>query len=196
MGRVGRPKEFDREVALMAAVETFWEKGYDGTSVQDLVDSMGIHRASLYDTYGSKQDLFREVLERYSAHLLDTMYGSLDAEPDVRETLGRFFDGFAEALCSSLQKGCLVVKTVVALGEELPATREQAAAHTAKIDRRFADLLRIGQRRGEIPRAIDADSFARHLRNTLYGLLVSAAVRRDPGQLREIVRWSLAPLGR
>ena len=66
---MARTKEFDRIEVLDRATDLFWEKGYESTSMQDLVETMGIGRASLYDTFGSKQELFAEVLERYADRL-------------------------------------------------------------------------------------------------------------------------------
>ena len=74
---MARTKEFDRDIVLRKAVAAFRERGFEGTSIQVLVDRMGIHRASLYDTYGSKEQLFREVLEDYADLVHSNYYGQV-----------------------------------------------------------------------------------------------------------------------
>ena len=193
---MGRPKEFDRDDALMRAVHTFWAKGYYGTSVQDLVDAMGIHRASLYDTYGSKQDLFREVMERYSSHVLETCFPQIDGEGAVLDRLRNFFHEVVDDLCGDPRQCCLVVRTVASVADDMPVALELSARHVARVDARLAALLEQGQERGELDPALDAASLARHLRNTLHGLTISAAPSRDPQELREMVEWALGAVSR
>ncbi len=193
-GAMGRPKAFDREQALGKAMDAFWTKGYEGTSVQDLVDTMGIHRASLYDTFGSKRDLFMEVIERYSAHVLDTFFSPLEGERGVRERLTAFFLSLAELSCSESSQGCLVVKTMVTHGDELPGAREHCLTHTACIEERFRAVLEQGQAAGEIAADAEVADLAKDLRNTLFGLWVSAAVVGDLEDLRGIARRAIQAL--
>jgi TetR/AcrR family transcriptional repressor of nem operon len=191
---MGRPREFDREQALGKAMDAFWTKGYEGTSVQDLVDTMGIHRASLYDTFGSKRDLFMEVIERYSAHVLSTVFSPLSSEAGVRERMTSFFLTIAERACSESGQGCLVVKTMVTHGDELPGAREKCLNHTASIEELFQAVLEAGQATGEIDEDADVADLAKDLRNTLFGLWVSAAVVGDLEDLRGIARRAILAL--
>lgn len=191
---MGRPREFDREQALGKAMDAFWSKGYEGTSVQVLVDTMGIHRASLYDTFGSKRDLFMEVIERYSAHILDTFFTPLEGRAGVRERLVSFFLCLAERACSESGQGCLVVKTMVTHGDELPGARERCLSHTRGIEERFRTALEQGQAVGEIAADADVAGLAKDLRNTLFGLWVSAAVVGDLEDLRGIARRAIEAL--
>lgn len=192
---MGRPKAFDRDEVLLKAVETFWDKGYERTSVQDLVDQMGIHRASLYDTYGSKQELFNEVLERYSSLTQDVIYGPLKTPGASRKSLEQFFDSIVHDLCTSLSQGCLMIKSILALEEKdhpemLPLVRK----HSQAVEELFRTVLERARDAGEIGGDHDLELLASYLRHHLYGLIVTAAVRRDEEYLKQIARYALSAL--
>ncbi|MCP3918385.1 MAG: TetR/AcrR family transcriptional regulator [bacterium] len=192
---MGRPKAFDRDEVLLKAVETFWDKGYERTSVQDLVDQMGIHRASLYDTYGSKQELFNEVLERYSKLTQEIIYGPLRSPGPPRKILEAWFESLARDLCHSYSQGCLMIKSILALEvkdhpEMLPLVRK----HTADVEAMFLDLLERAKALGEIGTDRDLTAIASYLRHHLYGLIVTAAIRREEEHLMDMVRLALTAL--
>lgn len=192
---MARPKEFDRELALMSAVRTFWTHGYGGTSIQSLVDAMGIHRASLYDTFGSKQALFEEVLKRYTEHVFATVFAPLASGDRPLQRLHEFFEDLCDQLCGSLEQGCLVAKSALATDEDLAPLRALIAGHTERLETTFRALLERARDGGELPDDCDPAALARYLRNTFFGLTVSAAVERDAARLKEVARLALAPLG-
>lgn len=105
----GRPRSFDPDVALDAAVLVFWEKGYDGTSLTDLTSAMGINRPSLYATYGNKRDLFLRAIDRYAATHGSRAFSALRLEPDNRIAVQRFFEASIDcALADGTPRGCLI----------------------------------------------------------------------------------------
>ena len=85
---MARQKEFDLDVALDKATQLFWEKGFESTSMQDLVDAMGINRASLYDSFGGKKELFEASMDRYSTWMRDEILRPLRKSRPVRKVLG------------------------------------------------------------------------------------------------------------
>lgn len=178
---MGRPKAFDRDQALALAVEAFRSRGYESTSIQNLVDSMGIHRASLYDTYGSKQELFLEVLGRYTENVRETLFVVLDPHGPAKETLRRFFDRAVEDLCADDGQACLMVRT--ALSPEAPWARDVVREHMDELDRRFRGVLEAGRKREELRQDLPVAATATFLRNSYEGLVVSSAVQSDPEQL-------------
>lgn len=105
----GRPRSFDTDAALDAAVLVFWEKGYDGTSLTDLTSAMGINRPSLYATYGNKRDLFIRAIDRYATTHGSRAFSALQLEPDNRLAVQRFFEASIDcALADGTPRGCLI----------------------------------------------------------------------------------------
>ena len=105
----GRPRSFDTDAALDAAVLVFWEKGYDGTSLTDLTSAMGINRPSLYATYGNKRDLFIRAIDRYATTHGSQAFSALQLEPDNRLAVQRFFEASIDcALAEGTPRGCLI----------------------------------------------------------------------------------------
>lgn len=106
---IGRPRSFDIDTALDAAVLVFWEKGYAGTSVTDLTSAMGINRPSLYATYGNKRDLFIRVIDRYASTYGGRAFSALRLEPHNRAAVQGFFDASIDcALADGTPRGCLI----------------------------------------------------------------------------------------
>ena len=89
---MGRSKAFNEELVLDKAIEVFWAKGYEATSIQDLVDAMGIQRGSLYGTFGSKQELFLKSLDRYSLVVVKDLLALLTSKTSALESIELFFD--------------------------------------------------------------------------------------------------------
>lgn len=106
----GRPRGFDKEAALMAAVEVFWEKGFDGASLDDLTGAMGINRPSLYNAFGDKRTLFLAALEAYGEKLGQPPLQAFQAEPDIRKAIADFLRVGLEGHIRSETdaKGCMM----------------------------------------------------------------------------------------
>ena len=112
----GRPRGFDPETALDQALRVFWEKGYEGASLTDLTEAMGINRPSLYSAFGNKESLFRKVLERYASGPASYVEAAL-AEPTARAVAVRLLEGSRELLgCSENPRGCLITQSALACG--------------------------------------------------------------------------------
>lgn len=171
---MGRPKAFDRNEALARAVQAFRTRGYESTSIQNLVDSMGIHRASLYDTYGSKQDLFLEVLGRYTENVRKTLFQLLDVEGSSTDVIRGFFQRAVEDLCADDGQACLMVRT--ALSPEAPWARDVVRNHMDELDRCFQRVLESGVQCRELRADLPVAATATFLRNSYEGLVVSSAV--------------------
>jgi TetR/AcrR family transcriptional repressor of nem operon len=188
---VARPKEFDVDVALMNAMVLFWEKGYDNTSLQDLVSCMGVHKRSMYDTFGDKRTLFLRALNRY-ADLTEAADRERVAEAgSALEALRVLFESSVEQ-SDARPSGCLIVNSATEV-----ALRDPEA--TARIERNFAEQLRLlkeiverGQQDGDIDRCHDAGVLATTLFNALLGLRVQARVVTDRGLLARMVQGVLA----
>jgi TetR/AcrR family transcriptional repressor of nem operon len=191
---MSRPKEFNRTEVLERAMELFWRQGFQGTSVQDLVDHMGIGRASLYGAFGSKDGLRDESIacyvERVGSHALE----ALRQPASPRSVLA----GFLDELLLHAERGdprcCLMTRTVLSSGPKDEMIRRRVAALLDQIEAALVDLLERGCGAGEFRADLCRRGTARHLLNTMQGMGVSAAARTDPGILADIVTVTLALL--
>ena len=166
-----RTKEFDPDVALGRALDAFWERGYEKTSMQDLVDRMGIGRRSLYDTFGDKHSLFLKALHRYAAEREAEQRATIDSAADARRALQALLETAVRG--GAIQhRGCLTVNTAT------EATVDDAES-CAVIQRQLTgsremlrEVIERGQREGSISAARDAATLTTVVFNAWLGLRV------------------------
>src|SRR5207244_9423107 len=112
-GMVGRPKEFDRDAVLVRARDVFWAKGYDGTSLDDLTEAMGLGRASLYNEFGDKHSLFIQALDRYRRERFAQITEALESASSARAGIEAVFRGTVKSLWADCdRRGCLLVNSI------------------------------------------------------------------------------------
>jgi len=191
---MGRPRQFDREEALNAATRVFIEFGYEATSIQHLVDAMGINRASLYDTYGDKETLFLEVLDRYDDWAYAELHACLEAQESKVEGLRSWFYRVVEQGSNRRHPGCLMVNSTVerALRDEDCAAR--AARNFRRSEEAYYGALVEAQRLGEISEDRNLRALARFLAGTIRGIRVSAKATGDYQTLKDIADIALSNL--
>jgi TetR/AcrR family transcriptional regulator, transcriptional repressor for nem operon len=187
-----RTKQFDRHAALDQAMELFWERGYNGTSIQDLVDHLGVNRQSLYDTFGGKDQLYHAALERYRSLAAHPLQKALEREGPVVEVLRRFFADFLDQFLDGNWKGCFMVNATTELAGQDEGVNRVCAANVRQLETAFAGLIARGQQAGEIDSARAPLPLARFLINTLNGMAVTAKATRDRKVLDQIVEVALA----
>jgi TetR/AcrR family transcriptional repressor of nem operon len=189
-----RPKSFDPDEALDRAMDLFWLRGYEGASVSDLLEAMRISRQSLYDTFGSKRDLFIRVVERYRATQLSRALALLDGKPphlDNVRAVVRFFEGLAgDERC----RGCLVANALVELGPHDGEVAGLLGETLAMLEDGLRSSLQQAQAAGELPAGKSPTALSRALTNSILGLAVSGKlpVRREV--LRDIHEGTLSIL--
>jgi TetR/AcrR family transcriptional repressor of nem operon len=191
-----RQREFDREEVLDRAVDVFWERGYEATSVQDLVDAMGIQRGSLYNTFGDKRTLFLAALKRYEQVQVSRVVEVLKRPGPVRDTIRSVLEGVVrdEAGCA-VRRGCLAVNTAVELGCLDPNVAARATAALRRVEDAFEQALRRAQEKGEIERTLDVRALARFFTSSLQGLRVMSKAGAEQGELRDVAEVTLRALG-
>ncbi|QHW32380.1 TetR/AcrR family transcriptional regulator [Paenibacillus rhizovicinus] len=191
---MARSKEFELNVVLDKAMDIFWRQGYEKTSIQELVDGMGIHRRSLYDTFGDKHQLFMDVLNRYNSisnsNITNRIYRSNSAKEAIRQ-LFEMLIGFEE----NQPKGCLIVNTAVELSLLDPEVAVKIQEQFYASEQLFYDLLAGGQHKGEIPEHYDAMDLSLYLHNAWVGLRVMVKTTEDKEKLNSIINTTLAFLG-
>ncbi|MFF5705124.1 TetR/AcrR family transcriptional regulator [Streptomyces sp. NPDC012794] len=193
---MARTKEFDPEAALQSALELFWRRGYEATSVADLVEHLGIGRASIYATFGSKHELYLKALDRYAETYDPLLLAQLSAPgpalPAVRAVVRRFA---AEATAPGERRsGCFVTNTAAEL-----APHDAAAARRVEVSwDRFETLLHSALLRargqGELGEGSDPRALARMLLVLLQGVRVVGKASDDPARVRDAAEQALALL--
>ncbi|MGW0802290.1 TetR/AcrR family transcriptional regulator [Nonomuraea sp. NPDC002799] len=183
---MARNKEFDPDVALRKALELFWERGYEATSMADLVAGLGIARASIYGTFGGKHDLYLKALELYLADR--DVVGPLSQPGPAVPALRAFLDAYvAECLADESRRGCMVVNTAVEFASRDAAVSRRVAASWAELETAMASALIRARAQGEIPAGKDPHALARFLLVLLQGIRVLGRADPDPRRLRDAV---------
>lgn len=191
---MSRTKAFDPDTALLTAMEVFWRRGYADTSVQDLVDELGINRGSLYGTFGSKHDLFVAALGRYCGEAPEPILTALRADgplmPRLRGMLAALVD---HDLAEPVRRGCFLINSAM----ELPDDADTAALFartTGTIRLALESAVRSAQTLGEIPPRVDPADAAAFLLTTLQGLRVLAKATGDREPLMASIDLALNAL--
>jgi AcrR family transcriptional regulator len=188
----GRPREFDAEDALAAALRVFWRKGYEGASLTDLTDAMGVTRPSLYAAFGNKEALFRKALDLYEREKLAYIGAALEA-PTARGVAERLLYGALEMQMSTCDpKGCLGVIASVACGVEAESIRAEVIARQASADAAIVKRFERARVEGDLPETIDALALARYLSAVIKGIAVQAGSGAPCSQLAQVVETTLA----
>ena len=192
---MARPREFDEEAALTAAIGCFWARGYEATSTRDLADAMGIAGKSLYNAFGDKHALFRQALERY-VQRFDVRVSRFEGRMPPRQAIRAFFDEIVEQTLSDPDwKGCMVVNSAVEVAPHDPDLRQVVTECLAKLEAFFRRCIAAGQQSGTIPAVQTADDLARHLLAVLLGLRVLARSRPEPALLQGLLRPTFSLIG-
>jgi TetR/AcrR family transcriptional repressor of nem operon len=189
---MARSKEFDPEAVLDAALDLFWERGYEATSVADLVEHLGIARASIYGTYGSKHELYLKAMDRYRDRVTPDNLRLLSrpgaALPAVRELVERFA---AQAVGDAERRGCFVVNTAVELGDRDQGAARRVEASWNSLETGLASALMRAQAQGELSADRNPVAIARFLLVVLQGLQVLGRARPEPERVRDAVAQAL-----
>ena len=193
---MARPREFDEEAVLDAAVQCFWAKGYEATSVRDLIEGTGISAASLYNAYGDKRAIFRTALDRYVETSIGARIRRCEALPPVEAIRAFFDDILRRSLGDGDRKGCMVVNTALEVAPHDPEFRDGIAAVLKRLEAFFRDAVERGQDDGSISRSQPANALAQHLLGVLMGLRVLARVRPERALLKGVVGTAMAALER
>jgi AcrR family transcriptional regulator len=181
---VGRPREFDIDEALHAALKVFWQRGYEGASISELTEAMGVGRPSLYAAFGNKEALFRRVLDLYDREQMSLVARALD-EPTARGVAERHLAESCNALTAQdTPSGCLAINSVLACGETAQLIREEILGRRASYEERLIARLEAAKRSGDLPEDADARGLAQYLATITLGM----AVRAEGGATREELR--------
>jgi AcrR family transcriptional regulator len=182
----GRPREFCVDTALAAALRVFWTKGYEGASLTDLTEAMGITRPSLYAAFGNKEALFRKALDLYERDKLAYVSNALEA-PTARGVAERMLGGALDLQLGSDPKGCLGVISSVACGTEAQSIKAEVVARQASSHEALLRRFERAKADGDFPDHVDPDGLVRYLTAVGQGLCIQAGNGAAPEDLQRIV---------
>lgn len=193
-----RTKQFDQQEVLHKAMELFWKKGYHATSMADLVEHLGINRASMYSTFkGGKDQIFQEAFQLYQKESGGYMqnFQSLLKNQSVRQFLERYFEMDLHKIENDQDaKGCMMVNMTTELANQSEAVREVTQQHMEQSIELLAKIMKIGQERNEISKQYPAQTIARKLFTFQCGLKVIAKIEQDTNKLAALIQSTLDDL--
>lgn len=188
-------KQFDQEIVLDRAMQTFWMKGYAATSMQDLVDTMQINRASIYATFGDKRSLFLAALRMFDASVRLDVLARLRLGRKPTAAVRALFENFLEeAMADGINRGCLITNTALELAAHDPQVAGIVAEAQTEIESFLKDRILAGQAAGEIRFELDAATTAKGLLASLIGLMVLIRSRPEKSLLESVVSEALGRL--
>jgi AcrR family transcriptional regulator len=191
---VGRPRAFDAGKALDKAMKVFWQKGYEGASLSDLTDAMGINRPSLYAAFGNKEELFRKSLDRYSEGPA-AYFGKALEEPSARAVIEMLLECSVNLLSDPRNpRGCLAVQSALCCGDDSDCVRREARARRVKAQDRIRERFERARSEGDLPRNIEPADLARYISILLNGLSVQAANGAKRDEMQRAVAIALKAL--
>jgi TetR/AcrR family transcriptional repressor of nem operon len=189
-------KAFDVDQVLNKAMDAFWARGYEATSMQDLVASTGVNRASLYATYGDKHTLFLKALRMYDQRQRHAQLTHLEAGPSPKAAIRQLFEAFANSVVEDgVNKGCFMTNTALELAARDREARQVVAAAQEQLEQFFGRMVKAGQRLGEISPDLHPGTTASGLLATLLGLLVLVRSRPHRKILDAVVKDAMERLG-
>ncbi|MFW7267807.1 TetR/AcrR family transcriptional regulator [Gluconacetobacter sp. Hr-1-5] len=201
----GRPQAFDRSQALCAAMRLFWDRGYDGTSFDDLIAAMGISPSSFYNAFGGKEALYQEAIDTYLKVAAAWFFTILNDQADRADTRAIFerllTTAAAEFTRDDLPTGCMIAAAATQCAPTQARLRDLLATQRTQSEAALATRLRQGLQAGDLPPGTDTDALAAFYSAILRGMAVQARDGAPREKLLEIARiamhaWPTPPQGR
>ncbi|MGG5795873.1 TetR/AcrR family transcriptional regulator [Bacillus nitratireducens] len=192
---MARTREFDEDQVLDAAMQLFWEKGYEATSLSDLTSRMGIQRPSIYSTFGDKKGLFEAALRRYTMSRASDIRNRLQSHSSVKESFSIFFaDVVNEEYAEDLSKGCFCINTMVELAPHDERFEILTREHQMYLAVIFQETIERGIQSGELEVNTDAKSLSQALIVALIGLTVIMKSRPQRSFVDNVIAATLTLL--
>ena len=192
---MARPREFDEDEVMERAMHVFWRRGYQATSLQQLLRAMRLSKSSFYDTFGTKRDLLLTALRRYAgsgmAGLIAPLLAPDASRPAIEATLANMV---RHARSPEGRRGCLVNNTLGEVAPHDPAVFAATRAVLRQLEALLVAVVTRGQAQGEITRRESARALARFLANSFGGLNLAAKARPEKAALDDVVRVTLRAL--
>ncbi len=187
----GRPSNFDRDEALEKALHVFWTRGYEGASMTELTEALGINRPSIYAAFGNKEELFRKALEKYLkgpiAYAAEAMQ-----QPTARQSIEMFLTKSATALTSpDTPRGCMMVQGALSCGPGAKLIQQELISHRKNHEEIIRKRLEQAKTQSELPQNLDSAAMAKYISAVHQGMSVQATSGASEEELLAIVELAL-----
>lgn len=189
-----RSPTFDRDAKIEQAMQLFWEQGYEATSVQDLVDHLGLNRSSLYNAFGGKHELYLEALDRYRQEDIEWLRKQLREAPSALDGIRQAFTAVAERATESCC-GCFTTNAAVECAPRDASTQERARESFAEMRSLFRAAVERAQKEGAIDPGRNAEALGRHLTNAYNGIHLTAKTEPPDEVVQDIVDETMRGVG-
>ena len=188
---MGRPREFDLYHALENALHVFWEKGYEGASMADLTEAMGITKPSLYAAFGNKEELFRKALDSYVEGPAGYTKQALE-QPTARAVVEHLLYSEVDAVTDpECPAGCLSINGALTCGEAAESIKQELRVHRARFESDLRERLERAKSEGDLPGTADPAALARYIATISQGLAVQAVGGTTRDELKKTVEMVL-----
>lgn len=188
---MGRPREFDVDEALETAMELFWKKGYEGTSLTDLTEGMGITKPSLYGVFGNKEGLFLKALERYERTKMNFFHKALE-EPNARDVAEKILRGFADSQTAETgPSGCMGINGALACSEAAAEIQKCLIENRHRGERELGARFERAKSEGDLPPGHEPFDLARYIMTISQGTAIQAASGADRPALYRVIDMAL-----
>lgn len=192
---MARTKDFDENEVLTKAIQLFWHKGYNATSMQDLVDTLGISRSSLYDTYIDKHTLFLKALESYQLAGKERINRILEQSISAKETVVKLMElATTDLVGGKQQRGCFMVNAGVEVAPHDQEVSTLVCQNEQQMEAAFFQVIKKGQQSGEIKNPEDALVLAKFIFHVVKGMQVTAKSSPDTSSFANTIRVTVALL--
>ncbi|MDS9469640.1 MULTISPECIES: TetR/AcrR family transcriptional regulator [Paracoccus] len=192
---MARPREFNEDEALLQATRLFWSKGYEGTSMSDLLRVTGLSKSSLYDTFGSKRALFLAAFEAYRLERMRVMRGYLQSGTTAYDAIAAFFAMVLEhARAADRPFGCMSCNEAAEMAPHDEEVQNLIERDFDGMETAFAEAIERGHGDGSIPLENDARQFARFLNATHHGIQILARTKGNVERMDDAVTVTLRAL--
>ena len=192
---MARPREFDKTEALNQAMNVFWTKGYEATSLCDLLEAMTLSKSSFYDTFGSKHEVFLATIDYYKQTVTSQVSAVSGLDAPARKLIESLFDRAVSRMTEEGgRRGCYLNNCAVETALQDPEAAKRICGGFKIMEDTFFALVDRGQKEGEIATEKNARALARYLTSSLNGLLVIGKANPDPETLSDVARMALTVL--
>ena len=191
----GRPQQYESEQVLDAVMHAFWQRGYDGTSLRDLLDATGLSKSSFYELFESKQRALEQSLERYCDAVIADLQARLRAAPSATAFIDDVLtSAAAETLAADDPRGCMIVNVATEFSARDPQVREKVAASVARVTKVLTVAVKRGQSDGDIAVGKDPNVLGRYVLSSLCGLRTMVKAGSSDRAMREVIGIVLSAL--
>ncbi|WP_045835299.1 TetR/AcrR family transcriptional regulator [Hyphomicrobium sp. 99] len=188
----GRPREFDKEEVLDKALHVFWERGYEGTSLSDLTEAMGINRPSLYAAFGNKEELFKLALDRYVEKGPGSVHRDSLAQPTARLVVQNLLTSLATSLTDpSNPPGCLAVQGALSCGSAADSIKQELCRRRSTGEQNLCQRFERAKAEGDLAQDADPAGLARYVMTVAQGMAVQATGGASRADLLAVVDMAM-----